>query len=95
MERSMGIKKSKGYDHLTNLGLKPGEIDMHMHSTASDRTDSPGQLALKAREAELTFLPSQTMIRMMAVQKRRKLLQNRNLHLEPEGKKSRSPLFVE
>ena len=55
MERSMGIKKSKGYDHLTNLGLKPGEIDMHMHSTASDGTDSPGQLALKAREAELTF----------------------------------------
>ena len=51
----MGIKKSKGYDHLTNLGLKPGEIDMHMHSTASDGTDSPGQLALKAREAELTF----------------------------------------
>ena len=40
---------------MVNLEWKPYEIDMHMHSTASDGTDSPGQLALKAREEGLTF----------------------------------------
>lgn len=45
----------KGYERLTNSNWEPSEIDMHMHSTASDGTDSPGQLALKAREAGLAF----------------------------------------
>ena len=40
---------------MTNSKWESSEIDMHMHSTASDGTDSPGQLALKAREAGLTF----------------------------------------
>jgi len=45
----------KGYDRLKNSKWEPSEIDMHMHSTASDGTDCPGQLALKARETGLTF----------------------------------------
>ena len=42
--------------------IMPNKIDLHMHSTASDGTDTPLQLAEIVQSAGITILPSPTTI---------------------------------